>query len=200
MAIEWGLTSVLMKLVSLLRGTNKSLYFNNKRDEVVFTLAEKLYDTKLLLRTHPHAEGEQFEELTPQTSTGITPYIRFNQVGSEFYDRALKPVFLKLPVCLADHLYHWKELSVIANNIYLPQDVKEAIDALDFTRHSIPPTPVSNIPVNHLLLTLPEYTLDETFYQLPENICRNFGEYYQLLLRLKRAVLKATKGKLKSKM
>ncbi len=200
MSIEWGLTSVVMKLVSLLRGSNRSLYFNNKRDEVVFTLAEKLYDTKLLLRTHPHGDTEQFEELSPQATTVKTPYIRFNQVGSEQYDMALKPVFNKLSVCLSEHLYHWKELSGVANNIYLPEDVKEAIDALDFTKYTITAIPVDQVPVNTLLLTLSEYTLDDRFYVLSHSACRNFGDYYNRLVRLKKAVLKATKGKLKSKM
>src|SRR5688572_29412246 len=99
-----------MTLVSLLRGSHRSLYFNNKRDEVVFTLAEKLYDTKLLMRTHPHDDAEQFEELSPQAPASKTPYIRFNQVGSVHYETALKPVFFKLNVCLSEHLYHWKEL------------------------------------------------------------------------------------------
>ena len=197
MAIEWGLTSVVMKLVSLLRGSNRSLYFNNKRDEVVFTLAEKLYETKLMLRTRPHDVSEQFEELNPQTPATKTPYIKFNQVGSATYLTALKPVFFRLPVCLSDHLFHWKELSVIANNIYLPQEVKDAIHSLDFTRYHLSPENALQIPLNHILLTLSEYSADDKFYLLPENVCRNFEDYYHRMYQLKKALSKATKGKLK---
>ncbi len=193
MAIEWGLTAVLVKLISLVRGRNRSVYFNNKRDEVVYTLAEKLNDTKFLLRTHPHTEKEHFEEISPKAKINKTPYIKFNQVGSKEYETLLKPVYYKMPVCLSEHLYNWNDLSKIVNNIYLTTDVKKAIHDLNFSDDTNTPQPSGKIPVNHLLLSLSENIMDDKFFILS----LSFEEYYNRLFQLKRSLIKATRGKLK---
>jgi len=195
MAIEWGIGALIIKLISLIRGRKRSIYFNHKRDELVYSLAEKLNVTNILLLTGPQGDNLKMEEININPDSTKIPFLRFRKIGSKEYQKLLEPYFKK-SVLLSEDIFRWADLNALNNTIYLPPEIKKALKDLDFSNESADIIPAGkNIP-DAVRLSLNDHKLNDTMHELPVTQCRNFEDYYNRLVRLKKAILKVSYRKL----
>ena len=104
MAIEWGIGALVIKLISLIRGRKRSLYFNHKRDELVYSLAEKLNVTTILLLTCQQGDNLKMEEINISPNATKIPFLRFRKIGSKEHQKLLEPNFMKA-VLLSENIF-----------------------------------------------------------------------------------------------